>query len=276
MSSGEFQSADAVVIGASDPVEMVEFLGAFGFVVDGTRIVTEAEASALFGLDHQTAETTLRSPGDTTTLAVVATPIAGVAPAGYDSGPRAMDLYVTDLDAASAAIEARIAPTGGTSVSPVAVIELGPVKMRQRMITGPDGLGIVLVESNMRRTSTLDEDAERMISGVHSVVWVVPDRDAEALWWQSEQGATKGMDLAFSEPAVSDYLGLVDRPVEIAMTMLADPEVSPCRLELLEFIGRARAPEPSRMLTGGLWALRFAAGIPTGSSNSPGGVRFQT
>jgi len=271
-----FQSADAVVIGASDPVQTVEFLAAFGFGAHDTRIVSEAEASALYGLDHQSAETALRSPADPTGIAVVATPIAGAAPVDYDSGARALDLYVSDIDAATAEIEARLGARSATSVSAVATIDLGPVRMRQRMITGPDGLSVVLVESNMRRSSTLDHDPDRVISGVHSVVWVVPDRDAEASWWQAEHGATKGMDLAFSEPAVSDYLGLPDRPVDIAMTMLSDADVSPCRLELLEFAGRMQPVRPDVMLPGGLWALRFTSGLPTATSTSPGGVRFQS
>lgn len=69
------------------------------------------------------------------------------------------------------------------------------------------------------------------------MVWAVADLDAEAGWWV-EQGATKGMDLRFSEPGVSEYLGLTDPVVEIRMTMLSDPDVSPLRLELLEFVGR--------------------------------------
>jgi hypothetical protein len=205
----------------------------FGGVVIGA---SDVEASAAFFETfcfERTSATTLRVPGGAPVdIVLAATDAPGRAPRGYELGPRALDLYTTDIERGLA-----VAADAGYMTSPIGTISMGPVTMRQALVTGPDGVPVVLVESTHRRSSILDREPDRLFSEPHSVVWAVDDVDTEAAWWV-EQGATKGMDLRFSEPAVSEYLGLPDSPVEIRMTMISDVAVSPLRLELLEFVGR--------------------------------------
>jgi len=204
------RSALAVVVATTDRSSTAAFLDLFGFVAEGpARLVVPDGAPVaveLVGADR-----------------------AGRARRDFEVGPRALDLYTTDMDG----VLSDAAAAGWTTSAP-GTISIGPVTMRQAMVTGPDGLPVVLVESTHRRSSVLDEHPDRRCSEPHSVVWCVPDLDAEAARWEAA-GWTKGMDLAFSEPAVSDYLGLPRSPVPIRMTMLSGPEVEPVRLELLEF-----------------------------------------
>jgi hypothetical protein len=207
-------SAVGVVVGASDPEATVAFLSAFGFLESGRD--GDSVRLVVPGNDSAAVEVAAGSP-------------AGVAPRDFEVGPRALDLYTRDIAAAVAVAEA----AGGTA-GPVGRLALGPLTMDQVLIDGPDGFPVVLVEANRRRSSVLDDDPGRLVSEPHSVVWCVPDLDAEADRWVAA-GFTKGIDLAFSEPAVSEYLGLPRSPVPIRMTMLSGPQVAPIRLELLEF-----------------------------------------
>ncbi len=260
------------MIGASNPAVTIDFLAAFGFEVRGTSIVSESTAVELYSLSHETTETQLANLHGGATLAIVATPHAGTARSAYQLGPRALDLYTGDIDSALALVEA-----GGlaSSISPIGDISLGPVVMRQALIMGPDGLPVVLVQSNMARSSVLDEHPELGFSDPHSVVWCVPERDPEAAWWQAQHGLTKGMDLGFSEPAVSTYLDLPDPVVPIHMTMLSDDAVAPARLELLAFPENPETPTDNGPLTGGIWAIRLTDQPPARTDRSPGGVRYQ-
>ena len=150
-------------------------------------------------------------------------------PVAFDRGPRALDIYTTDMDGVLAELSA-----AGWPVSGPGTISVGPVTMRQALVVGPDGLPVVLVESTHRRSSLLDEFPDRRCSDPHSVVWCVDDLDAEAARWAAA-GWTLGPVLSFSEPAVSEYLGLPRSPVPIRMVMISDESVAPVRLELLEF-----------------------------------------
>lgn len=246
-------SARAVVIGSTDTPKTIAFLSRFGFTVE--RVIdTETHLQCDAGVGAR--------------LIVIGCDRPGTPPRDFERRARAIDLYTPDIDAALRSLDGEVS-------SPVGVIELGPVRMRQAMVTGPDGLPIVLVESNMRRASVLDTDPDRVFSDPHSVVWCVADRDAEAKWWTGTHQLTKGMDLAFSEPAVSEYLGLPRSPVPILMTMLSDEAVSPLRLELLSFPSDEGPAEAGDEIRGGIWALRFSDGEPTATITSPGGIRFQ-
>jgi hypothetical protein len=251
--SSPLGSARAVVIGATDPSETISFLSRFGFTVE--RVVdTETHLQCDAGVGARLIVAECGGPGTT--------------PRDFELRARAIDLYTTDIDVALGSLDGEVR-------SPVGVIELGPVRMRQAMVTGPDGVPIVLVESNMRRASVLDTDPDRVFSDPHSVVWCVADRDAEAEWWVDNHHLTRGMDLAFSEPAVSEYLGLPRSPVPILMTMLSDEAVSPLRLELLSFPSDEGPAEEGGEIRGGIWALRFCDGEPTRTITSPGGIRLQ-
>ena len=203
-----------------------------GVVVGASSVEATVAFFSVFGFEERSAGV-MRVPGGAPVdIVIEATDRVARAPRDYEIGPRALDLYTTDIERGVS-----VAADAGHTTSPIGTIAMGPVIMRQALISGPDGVPVVLVESTHRRSSILDREPDRLFSEPHSVVWAVADLDTEAALWV-EHGATKGMDLRFSEPAVSEYLGLPDSPVEIRMTMLCDAEVSPLRLELLEFVGR--------------------------------------
>ena len=253
-------SAVAVSVATTDPVASAAFLGMFGFVGDGDLRMVVPDGAAV-------------------AVEFVTVTKAGVAPADFDRGPRALDLYTNDLDGVLAEAAAAGWPTSGPGT-----VSIGPVTMGQAMVVGPDGLPVVLVESTHRRASLLDALPDRRVSEPHSVVWCVPDLDAEAARWQAA-GWTKGMDLAFAEPAVSDYLGLPRSPVPIRMTMLSGPDVEPIRLELLEFPddpGPAYAPDADMAGLRGLVfqvddvrAVADALQLDASTGRTPGGVRVE-
>jgi hypothetical protein len=187
------------------------------------------------------------------------------APTGFDLGPRAIDIYTSDLDAAIDGLDLT-----ESTLSPIAEIASGPVRMRQVMVTGPDAIQIVLVESTHRQPSLLDGNDDRLFSEIHSVVWCVPDRDEEAARWV-DAGFTQGADRAFAEPSVAPYLALPVPPgeaVPVELVMLGDARLAPTRLELLSFPG---VTSTNGDASPALRALRFdpdgrvsAADLPAG------------
>jgi hypothetical protein len=288
-------SAAGLVVGATDPGATVAFLTAFGLEEVARHDLDAAGASGLHGLETATTEIELGTPGtDAPRVWVVACGQPGDEPSGFQRRPRAFDVYTSSMD--DAIDHLRFV---GLAPGPVGTLAVGPVTMRQCLVTGPDGTSVVLVESSHRRSSLLDApDAPgggpRLFSEGHSVVWSVDSMDREAQLL-SAAGLTKGADLAFSEAEVSTYLGLPRSPVPIRMTMLSGASVEPLRLELLEFPQDAGPTERPEFLRGGLWALRHRVPQPaaaaraleelgflrTGSSEraeavrTPGGIRFQ-
>ena len=258
-------SAVAVRVATTDVVATDRFLRLFGFRVApdaGGGLWFTAGAGAPVWLE----------PAEPTG------PEAPVAPEGFQRGPRALDLYTTDLEGVLAD-----AAAAGHAVSGPGTIAVGPVTMRQALVVGPDGFPVVLVESTHRRSSALDDEPTRRCSEPHSVVWCVDDLDAEAARWQAA-GWTKGPDLSFTEPAVSEYLGLPRSPVPIRMTMLSGPGVEPVRLELLEFPEDPGAPMPAPAIAGLVFRVADAAERATVAAaleldavtgRTPGGVAVE-
>ena len=221
-----------VVVGATDIAVVVGFLGLFGLVQIDSVEIGDDEAQHLFGVpaiaDRAVRLAAPAAPGRATVL-VVPTLIPGRPTVDWELGPRALDIYTTDLDRGIAA-----AAGAGWTVSPEAVLAGGPMRMRQQMVTGPDGLAVVLVDSTHRRSSVCDMADPPLHSEPHSVVWSVADHAAERERWRVA-GWTAGATIGFSEPSVSDELGLPESPTPITMTMLSDAEVAPIRLELMTF-----------------------------------------
>ena len=243
--------ASDVVVAALDVPAMVGFFGVFGFAV----------------ADQDKDGAVLRTAGtDSGGIVIVHRPDPGVRRSPYAPGPAAIDIYTTDIAASVAH-----AANAGYEVGRVGDLSLGPVSLKQVRVHGPDHVPVVLVESSHRRSSIIDDDPTLLHSQGHSLVWVVGDRDAEAGWWV-DHGASKGMDLSFAVPGVSDLLELPDSPVEVKMTMLSDEEVAPFRLELLEFAGRASVGSVDHSDRAGIIGLRF--GESDAWDASPGGVRF--
>ncbi|MCP4435610.1 MAG: hypothetical protein GY812_08975 [Actinomycetia bacterium] len=282
-------SAAGLVVGATDPDAVIAFLGAFGLAEVARHAVDADTASGLYGLDRATTEVELGTDGtDHSRVWVVDCDEPGNAPADFERRPRAFDIYTSSMDDALEHLRFT-----GLAHGPVGTLAVGPVTMRQCLVTGPDGLAVVLVESTHRRGSLLDADDGRLFSEGHSVVWSVDSMDDEAALL-SGVGLTKGMDLAFTEPEVSTYLDLPRSPVPIRMTMLSGEAVDPLRLELLEFSEDPGESVASDHLAGGLWALRYRVADPSAVAESlahagcsveaagaamaattPGGIRIQ-
>jgi len=263
LSSAIARSATAVVVATTDRFETERFLQLFDFdPADASRSRWAVPGGAAVAIELIDAE------------------ITGEPVRNFSCGPRALDVYTADIDRAL-----DVASDEYWCVSSIGTISLGPVVMRQAMIEGPDGFDVVLVESTHRRSSLLDDDPRRLFSEPHSVVWCVPDRNAEAARWAAA-GFTIGADLEFREPAVSDYLGLPRSPVTILMQMISGPAVEPVRLELLEFPDDRADPdgiEEGAPIRGGLHAVVFttddvdatagALAIDERTGLTPGGIR---
>lgn len=218
-----------IVIGVPDPDRAREFWSLFGFRADGDLLTC-----------GRGADIELRRTGT-----------VGPVRVGWDLGPRGLDAYVADLDAA----RERLADSGLTA-GPVAEIAVGPVRMRQCAVLGPGGEPVVLVESSHRRPSLLDDDPSRWCSEVYSVVWCVPSRDSEASEWAS-RGAVLGPPLAFSDPSMGPYLSLPEPEATLEMITIADGSGASTRLELLSFPGRDHREVRAHA---GVVAIEFADG----------------
>lgn len=227
-----------VIVGSGDVDSTVTFLGLFGFVVSGSRRGASGDAHELWGRSGPFDSVELCSPLATggPFIDVLPTDGSNGARAGWESGPAALDIYVRDLDVAVAQLS-----DAGHRVSPVGEISLGPMTMRQAMVSGPEALAVVLVESTHRRSSVLDTHGDALFSEPHSVVWVVDDHPSEVATWVAA-GWTAGPTISFSEPTISDELGLADRPAAITMTTVSDPTVGAARLELMSFDDHRSSP----------------------------------
>jgi len=199
-----------IVIGVPDPDRAREFWELFGYRSVGDSL--RCERGADIELRRSVA--------------------AGPVRVGWDLGPRGLDLYVSDLDAAR-----RRLGEAGLDTGPVADITVGPVRMRQCATLGTAGEPVVMVESSHRRPSLLEDDPSRWCSEVYSVVWCVASRDAGSAEWAA-RGATLGPPLAFSDSSMGPYLSLPVADATLEMVTVTDETGSSTRLELLSFPGR--------------------------------------
>jgi hypothetical protein len=215
-------------------------------------------------------------PGsDRGTIRLVATDTPGAARPAIATGPLAVDLYTRDMDASLA----RLADTG-IEHGHVGTLDLGPLVMRQCEVIAPDGWRIVLVEANHRRTTTLDDDPDRLHSEVHSVLWTVPSIE-EATPALVDLGLTQAHVFPIQHPELARIIDLPAPDTTLVMNLLVDGDEAPIRVELCEFpehppsdAERLRPGDPSS-LTGGVHALAFSSDPTAPSVVLPGGVRIQ-
>ena len=185
---------------------------------------------------------------------------------------KAIDIYTTSILAASKLATVAAARIDDCELGAIGVLDLGPVQLKQRRVTGPDGLSIVLVETANRRSSLLDDQPQRLCSEVHSVVWTVTDTETHRNFW-AEQGFAVSPAFEFESPGVSDLLDLPRASVPARMCMISDADVRPIRLELLEFtadLGDAAPPPPAA----GIWGMRAKGSTPA-FVEAPGGIRLE-
>ncbi len=251
-------SVAEVVVGATDVAATTGFLQLFGLIVVDSVEIGDEEAQQVFGVPAITGRAVrLGAPAapDRATVLVVPTTVPGRPTVDWELGPRALDIYTTDLDLGVAA-----AAGAGWTVSPEAVLAGGAMRMRQQMVTGPDGLAVVLVDSTHRRSSVCDMADPPLYSEPHSVVWSVADHAGELDRWR-RAGWTAGATIGFSEPSVSAELGLPESPTPITMTMLSDVDVAPIRVELMSFDDHQPDPRAAVSVDPSVPGAAIAAGL---------------
>ena len=248
-----FDSPVAAVVGASDPAATVAFLGLFDFAVASSFTLEAAAAQVLYDVDRALDVVVLAAADSSQGTVHVVGPVDGGLPSGdYETGAHAFDVYARDIAATVSATS-----KAGWETGPVGHVELGPLVMDQAMVLGPDGLRVVLIESQRRRPSLLDADESRRYSEGHSLVWAVTSIDDALPFWRGLPGLTVPFDAPVRHPEVNRFMRLPDADAGLRMAMICDEAVSPMRFELLEFVDRKGAHRRSRPLRGGLHAPLF-------------------
>lgn len=245
----KLDSAERVVVGASDVARTVAYLTVFGFAPGEAWTVPASAAEALYGIAGGTREHRLTVPGsDRGAIHVVATPHPAAAPGLYDAGGHAIDLYTRDIERSVV-----LAREAGADVGPIGTYHAGERAIREAKALGPDGLPLVFIELAGRRPSILDRNPERLHSEVHSIVWVVGALDDALSFWE-QAGLRVLADLTLQDPAITSFMRLPDPDVTLRLALLCDAEARPARLELLQFATPTGPPmvAPGPLRAGGL------------------------
>jgi catechol 2,3-dioxygenase-like lactoylglutathione lyase family enzyme len=246
-------SPQHAVLGAIDVEALVAFLRRFGFAEEERSILPAPAAAALYGLDAPARQIRLGVPGASRGwIRIVETPHAPSRRGPFDRGPHAVDLYTRDIRRSVA-----LAAEAGASCGPIGAYSVGPLAIEEAKVTGPAGLPLVFIQVARRRPSALDRDAERLHSEVHSIVWAVDSLDASLPFWRDRAGLRPFLDATIREPAVARFMGLPRPEAPVRLAMMADAEVSPARLEILEFPEDPGAPAAGLPLREGLHAPAF-------------------
>jgi len=242
-----------VVVGATDVEAAARFLETFGFYRGPTAALSEDAAKALYGLEDPVRELLMVVPGTHRgRVRLVSTPNPARSFARFDARPFAIDLFSTDMDQSIA-----LAISGGYHSSPVTIHRFGPVTIHEVEITGPDKLIVTLLQPSAgRRPTVLDDDPERLHSEVHAFVWSDTDLDTHIGYW-TDRGLQKLMDAVLATPGLGTLVGAPDEDVKMRLTVFADGEARPIRVEFVEFLGKASTPQPSLPLAAGLHAPVF-------------------
>lgn len=290
-----FSSPSGAVVGATNVAAMVRVFEVFGFAPVEESALGARDVKALYGVERELASVLLRmKDADGGTIRVVG-PVAGAPTAGeHDTGAYAFDLYTRDVDASLGLVRA-----AGYDYGPVGHVELGPLIMEQVTVHGPDGLRLVLIETERRRPSLLDTDSSALHSEGHSLIWAVASVDDAIGFWRGLPGLTIPFDIPVVHPEVNRFMELSGPDVPLRMAMVCDEGVAPMRMELLEFVGKPGRPRDSWPMYAGLHGPTFQVEdldaaravlasrgasvgdvVSTGgrrgcSALAPGGVRFE-
>jgi len=244
------------IVPGSGGAALLECLG-FAAVTSGSF---DAEAAAaLFGLSAPTAFQVMRVPGARSPgyLLVVATPSAGRARRGTQTGPLGLNLFARDADALARVIDEM-------SVERTDIVRWGTrgKQMADFRFTSDDGLDVVAIaysDSRDGRPSLLDIAPERMTSELTAVAWMVPDVAASRAYWEHGTGMAVVLTNEIRDPLMSALMG-VDNLPGLRYANLAAPDEATMRLEIFELLEVATSPMPNtHALTGGL----HAAGLVT-------------
>lgn len=248
-----FPSPRDVVVGTSDVDRAADFLALFGFERQASAILPAPATRALYGLDGPAVELLMAMPGaELGRVRYVATPHPPRRFAPFDARPFAIDLFSTDVEASVA-----LASGAGHHTSPITDHQFGPVVIREVEITGPDRLVVtVLQPSAGRRSSVLDRDPDRLHSEVHAVVWSDTGLDAALTYWR-QCGLQLLTDAVLETPGLGALVGVPDEDVKMRLTVLADADANPIRIEYVEFVGKPSSTHPTLPLAAGLHAPAF-------------------
>lgn len=239
-----------VVIGARQPGACARFFQPFGFDVVSTMTLEPSCAGALYGLDEATTEVRLGAGGGRGDVFVVATPHSPATPGAFVLGPHAIDLYTRDIERSR-----ELAERGGAVCGPIVDYSVGPLRIRECKVTGPDHLALVFIEVDRRRPSLLDRDPARLHSEVHSAVWVVRGIDERLPFWCGDAGLSVLLDATLREPAVARLMELSRPTTPVRLVVLGGADGAPPRLELIECPEEAGESAPVWPLRPGLHAV---------------------
>lgn len=242
-----------VVVGTTSLDRTTDFLSLFGFEVHASAPIPAEAAAALYGLEGSAEERLMVVPGaDLGRVRVVATPHEVRDCAPFDARPFAIDLFTTNVEESVRVVEEHVFHT-----SPITDHKFGPLVIREVEIPGPDGLIVTVLEPNMgRRPSILDTDPGRLHSEVHAFVWSATAIDDGLPFWE-QCGLQKLTDAVLDTPGLGALVGVPDEDVKMRLTVLADAEARPIRVEFVEFLGKPSTPQPSFPLAAGLHAPAF-------------------
>ncbi len=242
-----------VVVGASDMEAAARFLELFGFDRGATAELPTDAAKVLYGIEAPVQELVMVVPGAPRgRVRLVATPNPARNFARFDARPFAIDLFSTDMDKSVA-----LAVAGGYHSSPITIHRFGPVTIHEVEITGPDKLIVTLLQPSAgRRPTVLDDDPERLHSEVHAFVWSDTDLDKHIGYW-TNHGLQTLMDAVLETPGLGALVGAPEDDIKMRLTVFADDDARPIRVEFVEFLGKASTSQPSLPLAAGLLAPAF-------------------
>jgi len=246
-------SPSYAIVGATDPAKTVRFLAHFGFESAAEKAVSRSAATALYGLEEATTEIILRCPGaENGWIQVVETPYPARRTDAYDARPVAIDLYTRDI---SKSLD--IARRAGADAGELVEYSLGPLKIKEVEVVGPDHLVIVFIQVNKLRPSVLDHAPDKLHSEVHSIVLAVQDAEAALPFWTRAAGLSTLIDSKIEGPIISRLMSMPRPEVPVRFVLMCDEESRPARLELLDFFEDPGHQQPTWPLTAGLYAPGF-------------------
>jgi catechol 2,3-dioxygenase-like lactoylglutathione lyase family enzyme len=235
-----------VVIGATDLDASIDWWTAFGFGVVTENALAPDVADGLFGLAGDVEQVELRvdeAPGGAIWL--VQTPRRQNSRGPFDSGPHAVEIYTTDMDASVALAADLGAILGGQSEHLV-----GNVALQRVSVLGPDEFGVIFTAFADRQSSVLDIHPEWLHSEIHSIVSTVRNVDTANRFWSEQLGMTIASD-SHMDSGLESLLQL-PRDVSSRVTVLCDEFSNPIRYAFIEFKGLAPNDRPGNVPT---WPL---------------------
>jgi catechol 2,3-dioxygenase-like lactoylglutathione lyase family enzyme len=245
---------DHVVVGASDVSAAVTFFRLFGLQT------LDARAGDWVGV-----------PGTSGVIRVERVD-GPPGPAGpYATGGQAIDLYTRDLVASVELVDA-----AGLDRGPAVEYAFGPLQLGQVMVSGPDGLPVVLVSIDHRLPSALDHEPARLHSQLHSMVWTVTELEEATAFFTDVAGLSLRATFPLAEPAVSEFMQL-PRHSPMRMSVLSHPDARPPRFELLAHEAGVAEPDevghrPGRPLSAGAMLPVFTTAHLTHAADVLGGT----